>query len=911
MRRGVTQLIVPSWPSSAPRPEGRPMPMTDQPQQGTLTDRRRPLSAISRRTVVQGMGVAGIGLTAGSGIAFPARSGAASTPPNVIFISIDDLAWKELGCYGNTFNETPHIDRLAQEGVRFTDAYSAASICSPTRASLMTGRYPANVGITDYLREQPAPSRNYLSTEFATIPSVLREHGYVSGLVGKWHLTEVYSGDYEQKPGSPYAHGFDDVRVSETRYIGGGDYSYPYSFMPEVPGTEGEYLTDRLAAEAVDFIATNKDRPFFLHLSNFAVHTTLSAKPDLVAKYRAKPGAGENGNNAALAAMLESIDDQVGAVLAKLEELEIADNTLVMLMSDNGGDPAVTTNAPLRGNKSDLYEGGIRVAMVAKWPDAIAPGGVSSVPVSTMDVFPTILDVADVTPPASTELDGSSLAPVLADGAELDRDALYWVYPHFHFLGATPQAAVRSGRYKLLQHLRDRRVELYDLEDDLGETTDLSAQLPTVAADLRDRLETHIAETGIVAAAPTSAVYQAVDFDDDFDDDAVSYDAFTRPAGGAAAQLEVAGGALALSGTSDTLNLYRTGVTPGDGAVAMTVQVRAFAEANGTQDTLFVGLVKDANNFAVIWHNNARKRTGWDAVVNGVEVPRAGAEPLGALENQVDLSTPGSRLSFVVDGRTFTAYADPGGADAWQFLFKVDIAEVLDLSDPAVRAEYRYGFGARINAGTMQLERVEARRRTAALPTPVLTLRDDRIDAHDKSVAVRVTVDGAPVTGGTVELERDGVSIGSAEVSGGVAHVPLAESLAPGVYRLDASYSGTTTVAAAQASLTLRVTRVPRRPSTVVARPRRRVVRVGKRIRLRVRVRAGRSTATGRVEVISRGKTVAQGRLRRDGTVALAWIARRPLGRQTFRVRYLGSADVAPDATTVTVRVARPRRRGR
>ncbi len=880
--------------------------MAQAPTERPTSNRSIGQSPLSRRTVMRGMSAAGLGVALTSGVTFTPSKAWAAAPPNVIYISIDDLGWRELGCYGNTFNETPHIDRVASRGLRFTDAYSAAAICSPTRASLMTGQYPARVGITDYLRSQPAPSQNFLSPDVITIPEVLAPAGYGSGLIGKWHLTEDYSGDYSERLGNPYAHGFDDVRASETRYIAGGDYSYPYFFMPELDGTDGEYLTDRLTEEAVEFIAEHGDQPFFMHLSNYAVHTTLSAKPELVDKYRAKPGAGQDGNNPVLAAMLESIDDQVGSVVATLEELGIADNTLVMVMSDNGGDPAVATNAPLRGHKSLLYEGGIRVAFVAQWPDVISTGGVSSVPVSTVDVFPTLLDIAGISADPAGALDGESLAPIFRDGGELERDALYWVYPHFHFLGAVPQAAVRVGRFKLIEYLKDGRVELYDLEQDLGETTDLAAQLPAKRDELRRLLEAHIDETGVIARPPTPDDYRDVDLSDDFASDAGSYTVLVRPSGAQPADLRFANGALEVTGDSHALNLYRSEVAAGPGPLAVTVEMRSFAGGTpGTQDSVFVGLVKDEDNYVVIWHNNAIKRTGWDAVVNGSQVTRAGAEPLGRLEGEVDLSAPGARLSLVLEGADVTAYANQG--DRWEYLFTLDIAQVLDLADPAVRSQYHYGFGVRLNAGTMSFESLDARRRPATVQ-PVIGLVDERIDAEETAIAVRVTADGAPVDGGSVSLRGAGGTLGTADVVEGVATIALDEALSPGTYSLVASYSGNDTVEAAVAQLRLTVDEA-RRPSQVSVWPRSRTVVVGQAIRVNVRVRAGTAVANGRVEVWRNGEVLAHGRLRRNGTARLAWTVRRPVGRQTYEVRYLGSDDVAPSADRIAVSVREPRRR--
>jgi len=282
-----------------------------------------------------------------------------SRPPNIILILADDLGYGQLGCNGNGFNETPNLDRIANEGMRFSNAYAAAAVCSPTRAALMTGQHPARQGITDYLARD---DDHFLSPAYITINERLTSAGYATGLVGKWHLT----GDYGKNLGAPQRHGWDEVLLSETRYIASGGYFAPYSFMPHVqPREPDEYLTERLNTEAVEFIRRHQDEPFFLYLSHYAVHKEMAARDEVIAKYAYKFGAGFNGNDTVLAAMLESVDDGVGRILRTLEALGLDDNTLVVFTSDNGGE---TANAPLRTGKSTLYEGGIRVPLVMRYP---------------------------------------------------------------------------------------------------------------------------------------------------------------------------------------------------------------------------------------------------------------------------------------------------------------------------------------------------------------------------------------------------------------------------------------------------------------------------------------------------------------------------------------------------------------
>ncbi|MVM41694.1 sulfatase-like hydrolase/transferase [Spirosoma sp. HMF3257] len=416
------------------------------------------------------------------------------TPPNIILIMADDLGWSELGCYGNRndgprndgprFNETPNLDRLAAGGMRFTQAYATAPVCTPTRVALMTGQHPARVGITDYL---DAKDEKFLSPDYVTINEQLKKAGYHSGLIGKWHLT----GDYTKKKGEPAKHGWDEVICSETGYIANGDYVHPYFFMPDVQArTEGEYLTDRLNQEAVDFIKRNQKKPFFLYLSHFAVHTKLAGKPEDVAKYRQKAGAGTKQNNPELAAMLERIDDGVGQLVTTLTELGLKDNTLILFTSDNGGELNVTSNAPLRGGKSELYEGGIREPFIAYWSGVIQPGKVSTQMVNTLDIYPTLLELASIKPTNDQPVDGISIASVLKGAAKPFTRTLYWHYPLAkpHFLGGRSAGAIRSGDFKLIEYFDNGQIQLFNLAEDPGEQTDLSGKLPAKRTELINQL---------------------------------------------------------------------------------------------------------------------------------------------------------------------------------------------------------------------------------------------------------------------------------------------------------------------------------------------------------------------------------------------------------------------------------------
>ncbi len=437
-------------------------------------------------------------------LAWTATAPARETPPNIVLVLADDLGWAELGSYGNRFNETPHLDRMAREGIRFTQAYAAAPVCSPDRVALMAGLHPARVGITDYLRPDDP---KHLEPEVVTIAERLQGAGYATGMIGKWHLTGYeHHGAAEIGPGKQ---GFAEVLVSERRGIGGGSYFHPYHFNPAIkPRRENEYLVDRMNLEAAEFIECHKDGPFFLYVSHYAVHTRLAGKPDLVARYEKKPGAG-NGhrakrNNPHLAAQLESIDAGMGLILQKLVELGLDRRTLVVFMSDNGGEARVTSNAPLRGGKSMLYEGGIRVPLLVRMPGKVPPGKVCEEPVCAFDLYPTFLDAAGLKPVEEEPLDGVSLVPVLKDPkAGLDRKALHWHYPlkRPHFLGGTSSGAIRQGDWKLIEHFDTGQVELFDLARDPGEKQDLARAMPEKARELRDALEAW--RDGVGAAAPS------------------------------------------------------------------------------------------------------------------------------------------------------------------------------------------------------------------------------------------------------------------------------------------------------------------------------------------------------------------------------------------------------------------------
>jgi len=437
---------------------------------------------------------------------------APAAPPNVVFFLADDLGQRDLGCYGSTFHETPHLDRLAREGARFTDAYAACPVCSPTRASLLSGQWPQRTGITDYIgaartpdqwkrntKALPAPYTDRLALETTTLAEALQSQDYATFFAGKWHLGpegfwpedqgfEINKGGHDR--GGPY---------------GGKKYFSPYGNPRLSDGPEGEHLPDRLASETAAFIEANRDRPFFAYFAFYSVHTPLMARPDLEQKYlekRQRLGLeakwGREGErdvrlvqeHAVYAAMVEAMDLAVGKVLAKLDELGLAENTLVCFTSDNGGlstsEGWPTSNLPFRGGKGWLYEGGLRTPFLARWPARIPAGTVVSTPVSSPDVYPTVLEATGAPAPAGQRLDGVSLLPIFG-GRPIPERSLFWHYPHYGNQGGAPGAALRRGDWKLIHWQEDDRTELFRLSDDPGETRDLAASEPErVAQALRE-----------------------------------------------------------------------------------------------------------------------------------------------------------------------------------------------------------------------------------------------------------------------------------------------------------------------------------------------------------------------------------------------------------------------------------------
>ena len=417
--------------------------------------------------------------------------------PNIVLIYIDDYGWRDVGFNGAKFYETPNADRIAREGIIFRSAYSNGPNCAPSRACLMSGLYSPRHGIYTVANSDrgkaslrkiiPTKNTTVLADEFVTMAEALKVGGYTTATMGKWHLGK-----------DPTTQGFDiNIAGREWGSPSGGGYHSPYKYPNLVNKQKGEYLTDRLGNEAAKFIEAHKDKPFFLYLTHYAVHTPIQAKPELMSKYQMKPTVDQQ-TNAKYAAMIESMDDSVGTVLDTLDRLKLADNTIVVFYSDNGGHAGATSNAPLRGSKGMLYEGGIRVPMAVRWPGVAAPGSVCEEPVIGIDLYPTLLEATKTKRPAKAQLDGSSLIPLLKDAeARLFRPALYWHFPaylqgstrrHGPFR-TTPSGAVRMGDWKLIEYFDDGTLELYNLTKDMGETSNLAKQQPKQTARLHAMLK--------------------------------------------------------------------------------------------------------------------------------------------------------------------------------------------------------------------------------------------------------------------------------------------------------------------------------------------------------------------------------------------------------------------------------------
>ena len=427
---------------------------------------------------------------------------------NIILIMIDDLGWMDLHCQGNDRLDTPNIDRLASQGMRFTDAYSAAPVCSPTRAAIMTGQSPARLGLTTHIPDRPqyrpkdakllsAKTLKALPLEHVTIAERLKEAGYATGFFGKWHLSHalLQEGLSEQELRPEYQ-GF-DLNIGGCSFGGPPSYFDPYRNPTIKSRREGEYLPDRLADEAAAFIRAHQEEPFFVALWNYTVHWPMEAPQKLIDKYEERIGPGLK--DARYGAMIEAMDAAVGRVLTTIDELKLAGQTLIIFTSDNGGFDGVSDNRPLRASKGHLYEGGIRVPLIVRQPGVVPANTTCGVPVISTDFYPTLLDAAGLTPITGKTLDGETICPLLKQTSPLKRKAIYFHYPNYAWHGSNQLGgAVREGDYKLIEKYDDGSVELYNLAEDIAEKQDLTTKMPRKAAELKRKLDAWLAESGAI-----------------------------------------------------------------------------------------------------------------------------------------------------------------------------------------------------------------------------------------------------------------------------------------------------------------------------------------------------------------------------------------------------------------------------
>ncbi|MCL5271678.1 MAG: sulfatase [bacterium] len=492
--------------------------------------RREFLKALSLGAAAAALGP--LGLPRGAGAAETAGAGGKRLP-NVVFVLADDLGWRDTAPFGSTFYRTPNIDALARRGMMFTSAYAANPYCSPTRASIMTGLWPARLGITWAVCHVPnvvlsagvekgarpefkaigTTSATRLKLEYTTLAESLKAAGYRTGHFGKWHLG--------QDPYDPLHQGFD---VDVPHYPGpgpAGSYIAPWKFPPELnfTGQPGEHLEDRMSAEAVKFIKENKDRPFFLNYWAFSVHVPLDAKRALIDKYRGLIDPADHQRNPVMAAMIESLDDAVGTLVKTLDEEGLTDDTIFIFTSDNGGDMydrienlPPTNNWPLRGGKGNIHEGGTRIPLVVVWPDVVKGGARSGEVVQSIDYYPTILDMLGLKPAAGQKFDGVSVVPALKGGT-LGREAIFCLFPHNGpWTGEYPSVYVRKGDWKLIRYFYGgekqsdgsfaHRYELYNLKWDISERNNLAGEKPELVKELDALIDGYLKDSGAVLPVP-------------------------------------------------------------------------------------------------------------------------------------------------------------------------------------------------------------------------------------------------------------------------------------------------------------------------------------------------------------------------------------------------------------------------
>ncbi|MFC1604003.1 sulfatase [Planctomycetota bacterium] len=463
---------------------------------------------MNRRQLLKSIGIGAGALGLGRFTALTPALGARAAKnditaiPNFLFILADDLGWSQVGCYGSNFYETPNIDRLSREGMRFTDAYAACPVCSPTRASIMTGKYPARLHLTDFIAGGNFPYekynqpkwQKYLPLEEITIAEVLKTAGYATASFGKWHLS-IDKKPPRSLPFNPDKQGFDEYFVT---------YKPSSKTDPESDAHNVEAITQK----SLEFMERRKDEPFFLYVTHNTIHAPVLGKKKLVQKYKNKPGSDLPQNNPALGAMIEELDNSTGRLLKKLDELKITDKTIVIFFGDNGGLERDAKQTPLRSGKANLYEGGIREPLIVRWPGVVTPGSTCSEPVTSVDFFPTFREIAGVKDEAKKPIDGISLLPLLAQKGGLNRSAIYWHYPHYHSSSIGPGGAVRAGDYKLIEWYDEsicgpgNEFELYNLKSDIGEQNNLAKKMPKRVEQLKKMLSDWRSEVNAQILSP-------------------------------------------------------------------------------------------------------------------------------------------------------------------------------------------------------------------------------------------------------------------------------------------------------------------------------------------------------------------------------------------------------------------------
>jgi len=559
------------------------------------------MHAISRRQFMKTVSVGAAALAAarlgGSSTRWVRAEAPVPPRPNILFILADDLGWRDTSLYGSTFYETPNVERLAKRGMMFTQAYAANPLCSPTRASIQTGLWPARIGITapvchmpeerleETLQARARPDQKVLACESATrlkleyftLAEAMKAGGYHTGHFGKWHLGP--------EPYDPLHQGYD---VDVPHYSGpgpAGSYVAPWKFPAKLnfTGQPGEHLEDRMSAEAAKFIRENKDRPFFMTYWCFSVHAPFDAKKALVEKYRAKADQTNPQHNALYAAMVQSMDDAVGRLLDTLDELDLARNTIIVFFSDNGGVHwtghtgtgtedelkriPITSNAPLRGGKATIYEGGTREPCVVIWPGRVKPGTKSDAIIQSIDFYPTLLEMAGLKAGDGRKFDGISVVPVLTEAGPIDREAIFCHFPHATpVTGQLPAVYVRKGDWKLIRFFHDgpafaHRYELYNLREDIGEAHDLAGRMPEKVKELDALIERFLTDSHAVVPRPNPAYNPSV----------LGWEASKD------ATLSVAGGLLVVESTGTDPNLANRSVPKVEGDLLLEFRMRSTA----------------------------------------------------------------------------------------------------------------------------------------------------------------------------------------------------------------------------------------------------------------------------------------------------------------------------------------------